>query len=315
MGDVIEAAKQRALDIAKKLSSSRTLTVVDDKIGSLLGKRDAEYAFTIGNGEKRSKKVYMPTGMKENFIGLLIGPKGKTQRDIEQRDGCTIAFKGRGAAKDPNEADADDAMHVLVTGENDAQVTSTANYVERLMFNDVAREELKKKQLMDLGLVTTAVNSSAGGAERKFNLANDKVGLLVGRGGDNLKRIESATGVKIQIAPDSTYERPNERLITISGAHEGVLQRAEAEIMSSIDALLHSGVAPTVVKPGVGYVSTTQMPPGPPYNLPGIVNAMELIFVPNSAVGLIIGKGGDTLKTMQMKTGAHLQVFILLFFS
>ena len=52
--------------------------------------------------------------------GLLIGPKGETQREIEQRTGSTIFFRGKGSSKDGQDQDADDALHVLITASSDA---------------------------------------------------------------------------------------------------------------------------------------------------------------------------------------------------
>jgi hypothetical protein len=47
---------------------------------------------------KRSKKVRIPIEQHPtyNFIGLIIGPRGKTQKDLESKTGCKIAIRGRG---------------------------------------------------------------------------------------------------------------------------------------------------------------------------------------------------------------------------
>jgi hypothetical protein len=42
----------------------------------------------------------LPIPVKEypnyNFIGLIIGPRGKTQKEMEYRTGCKISIRGKG---------------------------------------------------------------------------------------------------------------------------------------------------------------------------------------------------------------------------
>ena len=59
---------------------------------------------------------------------------------------------------------------------------------------------------------------------------NAQVGVLIGRGGENIKRVQDTTGVKVQIAPEPTPDRPNERSLTINGPHQGSVQQAEVLI-------------------------------------------------------------------------------------
>lgn len=52
---------------------------------------------------KKFKKIYLSenaiSDSKANYIGKIIGPRGQTQKLIEQRSGCRIAVRGRGANK------------------------------------------------------------------------------------------------------------------------------------------------------------------------------------------------------------------------
>ena len=43
---------------------------------------------------KRSKKIRIPVEQHPtyNFIGLIIGPRGKTQKELEAKTGCKIAI-------------------------------------------------------------------------------------------------------------------------------------------------------------------------------------------------------------------------------
>lgn len=66
-----------------------------------------------------------------NFIGLIIGPRGNTQKRMERETNTKIAIRGKGSVKegrsrrDPSgrpEPGEDDELHVLITGETDEDV-------------------------------------------------------------------------------------------------------------------------------------------------------------------------------------------------
>ena len=51
---------------------------------------------------QRSRKIRIPIEEHPNynFIGLIIGPRGKTQKELEARTGCKIAIRGKGSVKE-----------------------------------------------------------------------------------------------------------------------------------------------------------------------------------------------------------------------
>lgn len=51
---------------------------------------------------KKSRKIYLPETMNEpdsNYIGMIIGPRGTTQKSLEQKSGCKISIRGKGSTK------------------------------------------------------------------------------------------------------------------------------------------------------------------------------------------------------------------------
>ena len=109
------------------------------------------------------RRVYIP--QKDypdyNFIGLIIGPRGSTQKQMEKETGCKIVIRGKGSSKEgksrtsgrPDESENDET-HVLVTGDDKAKVDSAASMVEKLMVPvDDATNEHKSKQLRELALI------------------------------------------------------------------------------------------------------------------------------------------------------------------
>lgn len=108
------------------------------------------------------RRVYIPKEYPDyNFIGLIIGPRGTTQKQMEKETGCKIVIRGKGSSKEgksrtsgrPDDSENDDT-HVLVTGDDKARVDSAAAMVEKLMVPvDDATNEHKSKQLRELALI------------------------------------------------------------------------------------------------------------------------------------------------------------------
>ncbi|KAI3933706.1 hypothetical protein MKW92_052572 [Papaver armeniacum] len=93
---------------------------------------------------KLQKKLYIP--MKEypgyNFIGLIIGPRGNTQKRMEKETGAKIVIRGKGSIKEgrlqqkrdlkPDPAENED-LHVLVEAETQDALEAAAGMVEKLL--------------------------------------------------------------------------------------------------------------------------------------------------------------------------------------
>jgi len=77
--------------------------------------------------QKKRKKLYIPQKKYPNFnfIGLVIGPRGKTQRELQAQTGCRVVIRGRGAMKEGaarapgHDYGEDDDLHVLIEGKRE----------------------------------------------------------------------------------------------------------------------------------------------------------------------------------------------------
>eukprot|EP00937_MAST-01D_sp_MAST-1D-sp2_P003346 g3346.t1 len=110
-----------------------------------------------------TRKHYIP--VKDfptyNFIGLIIGPRGRTQKDMERETGCKIAIRGKGSVKSGSRrrdgkasGDETDDLHVLITGSDEAMVDKASALVEKLLRPiDDQKNEHKQKQLRELALI------------------------------------------------------------------------------------------------------------------------------------------------------------------
>ncbi|PSR93320.1 Branchpoint-bridging protein [Actinidia chinensis var. chinensis] len=118
---------------------------------------------------KLQRKLYIP--MKEypgyNFIGLIIGPRGNTQKRMEKETGAKIVIRGKGSVKegrfgqkrdlkyDPAE---NEDLHVLVEAETQEALEAAAGMVEKLLQPvDEVLNEHKRQQLRELAALNGTI--------------------------------------------------------------------------------------------------------------------------------------------------------------
>ncbi|KAK6140847.1 hypothetical protein DH2020_025415 [Rehmannia glutinosa] len=133
------------------------------------------------------------------------------------------------------------------------------------------------------------------GPNKKIEIPNGRVGVIIGKGGETIKYLQLQSGAKIQVTRDMDAD-PNSttRAVELMGTPD---QIAKAEQLIN-DVLSEADTG------GSGIVSKRLT--GPP------AGAEQFVMkVPNNKVGLVIGKGGETIKNMQARTGARIQVIPL----
>uniref|UniRef100_A0A7S3L3Q7 Branchpoint-bridging protein n=1 Tax=Amphora coffeiformis TaxID=265554 RepID=A0A7S3L3Q7_9STRA len=113
---------------------------------------------------KRIKKIPIPIEKHPNynFIGLIIGPRGKTQKELEAKTGCKIAIRGRGSVKEGARGRRDgkimegdnEPLHVVVSGDNQRAVDAATDMVtQMLVVIDDEKNVHKQQQLRELALL------------------------------------------------------------------------------------------------------------------------------------------------------------------
>lgn len=118
---------------------------------------------------KLYKKLFIP--VKDypgyNFIGLIIGPRGNTQKRMERETGAKIVIRGKGSAKEgrlpqkrdmrPDPGENED-LHVLVEADNADSLERAASMVEKLLVPvDEGLNEHKRAQLRELAALNGTI--------------------------------------------------------------------------------------------------------------------------------------------------------------
>lgn len=253
-------------------------------------------------------KLFVP--VKEhpefNFMGVLIGPRGSSLKAMEQRTGAKILIRGRGSSKEPNPADpgANEEMHVVIEGTDQAVAVATAE-VEGI-FKDPHRALIvKSEQLKNLANMNNGSNDfanqygPAAGASEDYQVEmavpNKMVGLIIGRGGQNIQSMQRDHNITIQIASQNDVPPGSEtRPVTLKGARQSVDQaRARInQIITDRESEITGGGGGGIYGPAGG----------------GGPQATNHLTIPDDKVGLVIGKGGGTIKGVQQRTGANIQI-------
>ncbi|XP_023037885.1 far upstream element-binding protein 3 [Drosophila willistoni] len=136
--------------------------------------------------------------------------------------------------------------------------------------------------------VAARLAASAGTTcEEQIRLPESVANSFVGRGSnDTITHIQAESGAKVQLMPEQ------ERVIILRGSRESVTKGREM-------------IQQMANRQGGGTVEvllTINMPPPGPSGYP----PYQEIMIPGAKVGLVIGKGGDTIKQLQEKTGAKM---------
>lgn len=116
---------------------------------------------------KTSEKLYIPA--KEypdiNFVGLLLGPRGNTLRQLQENSGAKLAIRGKGSVKDGKLSNSqEDELHVVISAETTARIQKaiqlTNEVIEKAISSPFGQNDLKRDQLRELAVLNGTLRES-----------------------------------------------------------------------------------------------------------------------------------------------------------
>jgi far upstream element-binding protein len=123
--------------------------------------------------------------------------------------------------------------------------------------------------------------------------------LVIGRSGENLRRVEQETTARIQFITPPDHAGPS-RQCRISGN-----PRARSEAKNEIFRIIEENNMQGPQGRGPGNRPPKNAPP--PRDAPVGEDSLK-IMVPDRTVGLIIGRGGETIRDLQERSGCHINI-------
>jgi far upstream element-binding protein len=133
------------------------------------------------------------------------------------------------------------------------------------------------------------------------------VGLIIGRAGENLRRVENSTGARVQFM-DGPETAGSQRHCKISGSR-AARAAAKAEIYRAIDDNDTGKRGGSASAPDRSRGSSKPALPSTGLDAGDSKDGNSLqILVPDRTVGLIIGRGGETIRDLQDRSGCHVNI-------
>uniref|UniRef100_A0A673N6H8 Far upstream element-binding protein 1-like n=1 Tax=Sinocyclocheilus rhinocerous TaxID=307959 RepID=A0A673N6H8_9TELE len=234
-------------------------------------------AFHHNDGPGMSVQEVMIPASK---AGLVIGKGGETIKQLQERAGVKMVMIQEG----PQNTGSDKPLRISGDPFKVQQAKD--------MVMDLIRDQGFREQRGEYG---SRVSS---GDSLDVPVPRFAVGIVIGRSGEMIKKIQNDTGVRIQFKPDDGSTP--ERIAQIMGPPDRA-QHA-ADIISDLLRSVQAGGPPGHGGRGRGR-GQGNWNMGPPGGL------QEFTFtVPTMKTGLIIGKGGETIKNISQQSGARIEL-------
>ncbi|GIY56477.1 insulin-like growth factor 2 mRNA-binding protein 1 [Caerostris darwini] len=234
-----------------------------------------------------------------DMVGAIIGRAGGTIRQITQQSRARVDVHRKENAGSPEKV-----ITIYGSPENCSAACQKIMEIMQQEANSTNRGELPLKILAH----------------------NSLIGRIIGKNGSTIKRIMEQSDTKIAVSSNiHDFSSWNlERIITVKGKLEN-LSKAEKmislKLRQSYENDLAAVASQTYMYPSMHPMAPLQPPlpsptPSPPYGMYGgippppvdLQKETVYVYIPNSAVGAIIGTGGSNIREMISCSGASIKV-------
>ncbi|XP_070507760.1 far upstream element-binding protein 1-like [Chironomus tepperi] len=250
-------------------------------------------------------------------VGLIIGKGGLTIKQLQERTGAKMVIIQDG----PNQE-----MEKLLKISGDPQ---KVDHAKQLVFellqdkgNDQPNRNQNQRSMQDHGgaYFNAGRGGDGGGGGDQFEIVIPKVavGVVIGKEGSMIKKIQSDTGCSMKIL-QTKGDEPGDRICTIQGTKQQV-DEGKIMIEELIDSVLRRNSEGGGGRGGGGnndwsnnrsggsnfqsqHHQQNQSP-----SMGGVQVQQYEFSVPSNKCGIIIGRGGDTIKQINQQSGAHCEM-------
>ncbi|XP_038216474.1 insulin-like growth factor 2 mRNA-binding protein 1 isoform X2 [Zerene cesonia] len=242
--------------------------------------------------------------VQSDMVGAIIGRQGSTIRLITQQSRARVDVHRK-----DNVGSSEKAITIYGNPEN------CTNACKRIL--EVMQQE--------------ANNTNKGEICLKILAHNNLIGRIIGKGGNTIKRIMQETDTKITVSSINDINSFNlERIITVKGTIEN-MAKAESQISAKLrqsyendlqvlapQSIMFPGLHPMAMMSTRGYCGAPPPFPPPIYApLSGQGGAQQgagdsqettYLYIPNNAVGAIIGTKGSHIRNIIRFSNASVKI-------
>ncbi|XP_077456685.1 far upstream element-binding protein 3-like [Stigmatopora argus] len=215
-------------------------------------------------------------------VGLVIGRGGETIKQLQERAGVKMMMIQDG----PMPTGADKPLRIS----GDPYKVQVAK--------ELVLEVIREKDA-DFRSGRSDFSSRLGGTSLDVPVPRFAVGIVIGRNGEMIKKIQNDAGVRIQFKADDGISP--ERVAMVMGQPERC-QHALHLVNDLIQTAQERDGFGSVLRSSRlrGRADWTVGSPGP---------LQEVTYtIPADKCGLVIGKGGETIKSINQQSGAHVEL-------
>ncbi|XP_054249249.1 far upstream element-binding protein 3 [Indicator indicator] len=217
-------------------------------------------------------------------VGLVIGKGGETIKQLQERTGVKMIMIQDG----PLPTGADKPL----------RITGDAFKVQQA--REMVLEIIREKEQADFRGVRSDFSARMGGGSIEVSVPRFAVGIVIGRNGEMIKKIQNDAGVRIQFKPDDGIS--SERVAQVMGLPDRCQHAAHIISELILTAQERDGFGSLAVARGRGR-GRGDWSVGAPGGMQEITYT-----VPADKCGLVIGKGGENIKSINQQSGAHVEL-------
>ncbi|KAK3386741.1 hypothetical protein B0H63DRAFT_140376 [Podospora didyma] len=244
--------------------------------------------------------------IESSLVGLIIGRQGENLRRVEGETKCRVQFVPPTGQNEPY-------RYCKISGSR-AQREEAKGMINRIIQDSGMRgpapsggpERGGRDSGRGGGSVPPVLKE--GEDSLQIMVPDRTVGLIIGRGGETIRDLQERSGCHINIVAENKSIN-GLRPVNLIGSPSAA-RHAKELILEIVESDSRNGNNPGG-PPGGGMPGGMQGPPrgGRNDNMGGGIDKInDSIYVPSDAVGMIIGKGGETIREMQNTTGCKINV-------
>jgi len=285
---------------------------------------------------------------KAYFATRLISLQDELNEGKSNDEKVTLELQGRGSSRKPLPGIPVEPLHILITGTDgalsaaeipvdDVLIQAEQAPVEAVDPDEDTGPEISQNVDNSMALTVTGnrytsnsgyrpatvaqlisnnpIHHMGGGdlIEETINVPNSMVGFLIGRGGETITSMQARSGCKVQIQKEQDLvPGQTHRVITLEATSQDSINQCRGMIESMVQERMRAsggsfgGGAGFGGGGGGGTVAASK--DAKVQEALSMGHALVELEVPDADVGLIIGKAGMTIKSIQDQTGAQVQI-------
>ncbi len=234
-------------------------------------------------------------------MGLIIGRQGENLRRVEAETGCRVQFVSGPDENSPY-------RQCKLTGSRASRAKAKAEITRIIDDSGMAanaRAAAERARDAPVGRGSSHQPALRDGEDSMQIMVPDRtVGLIIGRGGETIRDLQERSGCHVNIVGEQKSVN-GLRPVNLIGSREAAT-KAKDLIMEIVES--DSKGAGTKDRAPAQRDSGRDSGFSGGYGAEGGDKSSDSILVPSDAVGMIIGKGGETIKEIQASTGCKINV-------